>query len=78
MKRFYASILIMAFLLLTGCISQEVKNQAVVNEAACLRMVELIEKGETTRENEQEFIRAIAKAWTAFRDALGLRAGEAP
>lgn len=62
---------------IAGCgISDTAKRIAVTNEAAAIRFVELLDKGETTRDQEQKYIRAQAGAWTAFRDALGIEKGK--
>ncbi|MBI4604683.1 MAG: hypothetical protein HY721_22200 [Planctomycetes bacterium] len=60
---------------LPGCLSPEVRRQAVLNEARCERFVELMGRGKTTREEERGFIGANLEAWRALRSALGLEGG---
>lgn len=72
------AILIVIAFALAGCgTSKTVKREAVVQEALSARMVDLLDKGQTTREDEQAFIRATAKAWTTFREAVGAEKGQA-
>jgi hypothetical protein len=66
--------LVIPLLLLTlcGCVSAEAKRQATINEACWNRFAVLIDAGQTTREQEQAFIRDEAKNATAMRKALGV------
>jgi len=59
--------------LLAGCgASPELRRQASSNEARAAAFVELMDRGETSREQEQSFIRACARAFRAFRESLEL------
>lgn len=76
MQRFAILFVIALGLTLGGCCSKVIKREAVVQEALAARMVDLLDKGQTTREDEQAFIRATAKAWTTFREAVGAEKGK--
>jgi len=58
----------------SGCVSAEARRQAQVNEAACIRFVLLLDSSQTTRDQEQAFIKAQAKLATSFRESLGAEA----
>lgn len=69
MKRI--AMLVVLPLVLLGCgVPETVTKEASVQEALAIRMVQLIDEGKTTRDQEQAFIRATAKAWTTFREAV--------
>jgi hypothetical protein len=63
-----------AILLLSGCkaltIPDEAFTQAKDNAALCDNFVDLMNAGVTTREQEQNFIRANRRAWHAQNFAL--------
>lgn len=67
-QTFYA--ILFAFLL-SGCCSAELQRQAQFSEARAYRFVDLIESAQTTRQQEQDFIRACAVMFTAIRAASG-------
>jgi len=55
-------IFIMLILIFVGCTSTADKI-TTRNAARCDRFVELMEEGNTTREQEQDFIKANRKGW---------------
>jgi hypothetical protein len=63
-----------AVLLLSGCctwcLPQEALDTAKQNAELTDGFVTLIENGQTTRENEQNFIRSNRRAWHAQNNAL--------
>lgn len=60
----------------SGCGGSELRRQAILNEIRAERFVSLIARGETTREEEQQFIAESRRAWAAFRSALGVERGK--
>jgi len=70
MKTRLVMITILAALML-GCVPHAVKPMAAQNAILARRMAELVEAGETTREQEQKFIQVNAELWTSFDDLLG-------
>ena len=73
MKRSFAGFAFgVVVLALAGCMSPEVQRQAILNEARCQRFVDLMQKGQTSRDQERGFILENQRAWAAFRSALGL------
>lgn len=57
MRNFW--IMIVSLILLTGCVSKEVKEGVKRQAARGDNMVAKIDSGETTREEEQNYIRAL-------------------
>jgi len=55
-------------LAMAGCTPAAVKQAVKENALRCERFAELIEEGETTREQEQRFIQANGKAWKALSE----------
>ena len=66
---FVIGVVVLAF---AGCMSPEVQRQAILNEVRCQRFVDLMQKGQTSRDQERGFILENQRAWAAFRSALGL------
>ena len=58
----------LAVLLIAGCTPQIVKETVRLNAARCERYAELMEKKETTPDEDQKFIRANGDAWAALAD----------
>ena len=52
-----------------GCCSTEVARQAQLSEVRTTRFIELIDAAQTTREQEQDYIRACKGMFTAIREA---------
>lgn len=71
----WIGILVVVSLGLSGCVSNTLWKQAVINEAITRAFVVKIDKGETTREEEQVHIKAQSRAWTTFRESLDVGAG---
>jgi len=66
----YRFLMIVLFLV-AGCgVTQEVKEHTYENAARNHRFIELMDTGETTREQEQAFIRVNSDAWNAQNFAI--------
>lgn len=67
------TIIVLAFLaaLASGCVGSGVRKAVTDNSLRCERFVELIKKGETTRDQEQRFIEANGEAWKALAKKIG-------
>lgn len=65
MKRFML-LCASAALFFGGCTSPKIKQVVHENALRNQRFVAFIDSGDTTREQEQAFIRANAAAWTAL------------
>ena len=63
MKKLAAGLLIFLTMSINGCVAPEVKGAIERNAARVDRFVKLIENDETTREQEQNFIRAFRPAY---------------
>lgn len=60
------TILLLTGTLIGGCVSPKIKQVVHENAIRNRKFVSFIESGETTREQEQAFIRANAAAWQAL------------
>lgn len=54
-----------------GCCSAELVKQAQLSEARAKRFVQLMDAGETTRTQEQDFVRACDLMFREIRAATG-------
>ena len=68
----YLTTLLLTITLLSGCCSvpKEALDQANSSSVICDSFVGLMDSNHTTREQEQDFIRATRKAWHAQNFAL--------
>lgn len=55
----------------SGCTSAELKKQAVLSEGRSSAFVRLMDAGQTTREDEQAFIKASNEMFQAIKAAVG-------
>jgi len=62
MKKMFSGM-VLSLVLMTGCVATNVKETVTRSTARTDKMVQLIEQGKTTREQEQEFIRASRAHW---------------
>lgn len=63
MRKSFAVLLLCLLLLLPGCISSTVKEKLSKNAAQLDGYVQKMDKGETTRKEDQDLIRVI-RVWT--------------
>lgn len=61
-------VLALAFLAFAGCTPAAVRDEVALNAARCERFAAMMDEGRTTRDQEQEFIRANGEAWKGLRD----------
>jgi len=66
-------VLVLALILLPGCISGQARLACKENAILARHMSELVKKGETTREQEQEFIHVNAELWQGFENLLNAK-----
>lgn len=64
-------IVLSLVLFLAGCMPGQVRTSIRDNHLRCVRFTELMDGGETTREQEQRFIHANATAWEALDEKYG-------
>jgi hypothetical protein len=74
MKSIFVLLAVVMMACSSGCISREAERQVLLREAEAVRFSQLIDMGQTTREQEQKFIKATVAAWTSFRESLGVKA----